>query len=406
MTNNSYICNFINENPYDWKERLEKYPYFLKIKEDNGLYIFNYNMLAFEVLEPATDDKPAVVAYTNFNLPITQEARGIIINPETKEVVCWPFRKFGNFGESYVDSIDWKSAKVQEKVDGSIMKVWFDKRNKKWAVSTNSMIDAYKAQNGIYVNFGEIFDEAAFGILDYSRLDTDNTYIFELVSPKTRVVIDYEETKIYHIGTRSNITGKEFDIDIGVEKPKEYNLSSLTQCIEAAKLLNETTKENKYEVKQEGFVVRDKDFNRIKIKSPDYLLVHNTLNNGVLSLDRTFELVENNETEEYLTYFPQHRDKLDEFKNRYYTVLNNIEEYCKYTKNLYKKLNFNKKALAEIIKSDKYSTFGFTYINNEKSANELFNALTTKNKNSFIEKAFDYSEINPSVNKIDNSIQK
>ena len=82
MTNNSYICNFINENPYDWQEKLSKYPYFLKIKEDDGLYIFNYDMLAFEVLEEATEEKEAVIARTNFNLPIVQEARGIIINPE------------------------------------------------------------------------------------------------------------------------------------------------------------------------------------------------------------------------------------------------------------------------------------------------------------------------------------
>lgn len=398
MTKNSYICNFINDNPYDWQERLSKYPYYLKIKEDNGLFIFNYDMLAFEVLEEAKDGKEAVIAKTDFSLPIVQEARGIIINPETKEVVCWPFRKFGNYGESYVDDINWQTAHVQTKVDGSITKVWFDKREDKkcWMVSSNSVIDAHKAQNGIYINFGDIFDEAAFGVLDYSRLDIDKTYIFELVSPKTRVVIDYPETKIYHIGTRSNITGQEYREDIGVEKPKEYDLSSLSDCIKAASMLNDAKEESRFNVEYEGFVVCDEDFHRIKIKSPEYLMAHNALNNGVLSTKRTFELVENNETEEYLTYFPQYKDTLDDFKNKYYTVINNLEKYLKYIDNLFNKLDGDKKQFAMTIANDAYKGLAFTYIKYRNNAKEIFSNLTIDTKKGLIDTAFEFEKNNPS----------
>lgn len=405
MTKNSYICNFIKENPYDWKEKLEKFPYYLKVKEDNGLYIFNYNMLAFEVLEEATEEKEAVIAKTNFNLPITQEARGIIINPETCEVVCWPFRKFGNYGESYVDNIDWNSASVQTKVDGSIMKVWFDKREEenRWRVSTNSTINAYDNKNGLYVNFGEIFDEAAKGVLDYSILNKDYTYIFELVSPKTRVVIDYPETKIYHLGTRSNITGQELLTDIGVEKPKEYYLNNLNDCIKAAQMLNNAKEESdRFNVEYEGFVVCDKNFNRIKIKSPEYLTAHNALNNGILSYARTIEIIENNEIEEYGTYFPQHLDKLKEYEKKYYEVINNIEKYINYATKLFNtKAHQDMKEVAQIIKNDRYATFAFSVLksNKEISARELFAALHLKNKRSFIDSVDDFAKINPSMQK-------
>ncbi len=399
MTNNSYICNFIKENPYDWKEKLSKNPYFLKINEDDGLCIFNYNMLAFEVVQEATEESEAIIARTNFSLPIVQEARGIIIDPQKCEVVCWPFRKFGNYGESYVDTIDWKSASVQTKVDGSIMKVWFDKRSEynTWRVSSNSIINAYNNQNGLYINYGKIFDEAAKDVLDYSILDKDYTYIFELVSPKTRVVIEYPETKIYHIGTRSNITGKEYRVDIGVEKPKEYRLNSLNECIKAANMLNQAQNDSRFDVEYEGFVVCDKDFNRIKIKSPEYLMAHNALNNGVLSYKRTFELIENNEIEEYATYFPQHLDVLRDYEKKYYTVLNNMEKYINYAKNLYEKCGHDTKAFALITKNDKYASFAFSAIKRGKEdVKELFSDLHLENKKTLLENVDNFLKDNPS----------
>ena len=408
MTNNSYICNFINENPYDWQEKLSKYPYFLKIKEDDGLYIFNYDMLAFEVLEEATEEKEAVIARTNFNLPIVQEARGIIINPENKEVVCWPFRKFGNFGESYVDNIDWKSASVQTKVDGSIMKIWFDKRpdKKKWRVSTNSMIEAHQAKNG-FANYGELFDQAAFGELDYSRLNIDNTYIFELVSPKTKIVIEYPETKIYHLGTRSNITGQEYDLDIGIEKPGRFHLDSLSDCIKAAEALNkECNDENRFDVQFEGFVVCDKNFNRIKVKSPEYLMCHHALNNGVLSKSRTLELVENNEIEEYLTYFPQYKEELYDYQKQYFKVINNIDKYSKYANKLFLKVNKNQKEFAEIIKKDRYSWVGFRCVKSNKTAEELFGELSIASKLELIETVDSFEDKNPTFFKFQEEITR
>ena len=98
MNANSVICNFISLHPNDWEEEL-KAQYDLKIKREGDLAIFNYSYEA------------------DFYQPIVQEARGIIIDTVRLEVVCWPFRKFGNHTEGYVDEIDWNSARVLEKVE-------------------------------------------------------------------------------------------------------------------------------------------------------------------------------------------------------------------------------------------------------------------------------------------------
>ena len=120
MTENSRICNFIAEHPQNWRELLAEKQ--IKVKDKGSLSIFNYDIMA------------------DFSDPVVQEARGIIIDTKTLDVAAWPFRKFGNSHESYADDIDWKHAKVTEKIDGSIVKLWHSDDG--WVVSSNSCIYA------------------------------------------------------------------------------------------------------------------------------------------------------------------------------------------------------------------------------------------------------------------------
>ena len=281
MQNNSFLCRFIFNHPNDWEELLSTYPYFITVKKSEPLAIFNYNLLASEIVED--EETEETERFTcDFSLPEVQEARGIIINYQTLEVVCWPFRKFGNYGESYADEIDWQTARVQEKVDGSIMKLWYDKLNGHWQISSNKLIDASEATTTGGYSLLKLFKKAAnTQKLDFDILNKDYTYIFELVSPLNRVVIKYSEIEIYHIGTRNNLTGEELVEDIGIKKPKAYPLTSLKDCIDAAAALNKDC--DKFDLLNEGFVVVDGNWNRIKIKSPDYVLIHHALNGGILS---------------------------------------------------------------------------------------------------------------------------
>ena len=53
------------------------------------------------------------------HLEIVKECRSIILNSEDNwNVVAYPFRRFYNFGESCADTIDWNTARIQEKLDG------------------------------------------------------------------------------------------------------------------------------------------------------------------------------------------------------------------------------------------------------------------------------------------------
>lgn len=382
MNKNSYLCRFISEHRDSWEELLSSNPYFLIIKRDGPLAIFNYNMLAEEIifddpeaaegievtrwsrgtvpLSPgdewyekctpfapdglmyavgATIDENGVVSGTvipctrhrcDFSLPEVQEARGIILNTDTLEVVCWPFRKFGNYGESYADDIDWPSARTQEKIDGSIIKLWYNKLLENWQISTNGIIDGNECEIGTTLKtFKMLFDEAAEkNGLDYSILDKIKTYIFELVGPLNRIVIKYDEVDFYHIGTRNNETGEESNDDIGIKKPKEFPLGSLEDCIAAAAALCDDNEGGRFEVEHEGFVVVDKNWHRIKVKSPEYVMVHHELNNGILSKKKILQLISDNEYEEYLTYFPKHRETFEGYIRKIELLKVSIHEAC------------------------------------------------------------------------------
>lgn len=292
------IINFIREHN-NWEELLSSPPYSLSIKRKDTRILFKYSQIN-----------------SDFSLEIVKEARGLILEDKTWNVVCYPFKKFFNYGEAYADEIDWKSAKVTSKEDGSLIKIYF--YNGEWRVGTNSTIDAEDAElNSLYYkNFRELFDVAADNCeLDFYRLNPDYTYLMELCSCYNTIVVPYNEPKLFHIGTRNNITCEEKEVDIGVEKPKEWALSSLNDCITMAATFDFT---------REGFVCRDKNYHRVKVKSEDYVRVHRLANNGSLTLERAIDLIRMNEIDEFLNYFPNYTFYINNIRNRLAAFRNDI----------------------------------------------------------------------------------
>jgi T4 RnlA family RNA ligase len=285
----SVLVQFIKENK-EWASILKKKPYSLQISNKDNLYLFKYNQVE-----------------SDFSIPLVNEARGIILEiiEEDVKIVCYPFKKFFNYGESHAAPIDFASASIQEKIDGSILKLFYYNG---WKLATNGAIDAFENASPLNVDysFGDLFNEASKNILNYGLLNKDYTYMFELVSKWNRIVVPYTETKIYHIGTRNNVTEEELNVDIGIAKPKQYKMASLEEVIETAKALP---------FSEEGYVVVDKYWNRVKIKSPQYLAVHKLKGqSGILNMDSLLKLVKENETEEFLTYFPEYKQEVEHMK--------------------------------------------------------------------------------------------
>ena len=147
------------------------------------------------------------------------------------------------------------------------------------------------------------------------------TYMFELTSPFNKVVCQFHKTELHFIGCRNNETGQEIffgDHELAeiFDTPKIFPLRSVDECVAAAAELD---------VNAEGYVVVDKDFNRVKIKSPTYVALHHMKNNNVLSYERGIEIVRGNELEEVVTYFPEFKEHLEKIKEKYDFLVSRLE---------------------------------------------------------------------------------
>lgn len=259
------ILKFINSHE-NWESLLTSDPYNLKIKWEDNYFILTYDMIK-----------------TDFNIKLTHEARGsIFYKADDGKItcVCRPFTKFFNYGEPYAAKIDWVSAHITEKIDGSLIKFWY--HNGKWHMSTNGCIDAFKASTATDATFGQLVQKEIFNPLDWEYfadhwLSIDKTHLFEFTSPDNQVVLKYPKASLWYL-TSIGITGEEsFELEpkelmnsafkCEIVFPRQFDLKTLDDVIEQAEMLGE------------GCVVSDKFNNRIKVKSTDYVLKHKFLNN-------------------------------------------------------------------------------------------------------------------------------
>ena len=295
------VLEFIKAHK-DWEQLLSQEPYYIKVYRD---VMFDHNLVMLKYNQLDSD----------FHEEIVRECRGLIFDEDSLEPISVPFFKFGNYGESYCPEIDWESAVITEKRDGSLIKVV--KLDGNYLISTNGCIDAFKAplQDDLlcpYNSYGELFFNAICLGDRKSLLKEGKTYMFELTSPYNRVVVPYNDVEIALIGIRDNKSLQEeliYDSELkdSFLLPKRYGFRTLEECIESAHSLPYS---------EEGYVVVDKHFNRVKIKSLEYVNVHHLRGEGAMSEKRVIDIVRQNEVAEYLIYFPEYEELFDSYRKK------------------------------------------------------------------------------------------
>lgn len=269
---------------------------------------------------------------SDMSLEICQECRGLILDRDNNwEVVAYPFNKFFNLNEPGAAEIDWDSAKVYEKLDGSLMNLYWYGGKWNWATSGNPDAAGNVGDHGF--TFDELVRSTIFdtvGMLsrdvsnDYFSIDLDKnvTYMFELTTPFNQVVVPHSEKTLTSIGARSVLTFEELTKDEILELLanefkfcKTYDFGSKEEILEA---LND-----KKGTEREGFIVVDKNFNRVKIKSDDYVKLHR-FHQG-FSQKSLIDAVRTNEGSEILIHFPNLKSMYDELKLKYDALVNRIQ---------------------------------------------------------------------------------
>ena len=271
---------------WEWSEELEAN---INITRKNNMILFNYNDA---VLVPR-------------NHPVLVKCRGLVIN-DRGELLNHPFDRFFNDFEKEAPTIDWKSAEVIEKVDGSLICVF---RNEgQWEITTRG---SFYPRTDNSLDFAEEFLRL---YNDLDKLNQEISYQFELVSKNNRIVTWYDEEWVVLIGARNNIFGNEYTQSqlrieasfLNVPVAKTY---SLINNKEEIKNLFSRLKPD-----EEGFVVRDGRGNRIKMKQESYIKLSRIKN---LHDEDIFEYVMGRSEidQEYLQKCPEVLVRIKEISN-------------------------------------------------------------------------------------------
>jgi hypothetical protein len=220
--------------------------------------------------------------------PLACQCRGLILRKDIWDIVACPMFRFFNMEQTgCAAEIDWESAAYEEKLDGSCIIVYWDSVVNKWMCATRGRVEADGGIDGGDLTFAMLVDHTC----NKMRNDTTNkyslqdlmdvisswrhdaglyTFVFELTSPLNRIVCKYNEEFLTLIAVRHNITLQEEDPkewcrfgQFNIQTPKLYSFNNINHMVS---VIREWNPED-----HEGVVVKDKSFNRIKVKNPSYL---------------------------------------------------------------------------------------------------------------------------------------
>lgn len=230
---------------------------------------------------------------------ITRACRGLILD-EDYSIVARPWEKFFNLGEVELKFQFTDPVEVMDKADGSLGILYPLPRKangrQHYAVSTRGSFHSVQAGmatlmwNRLYASKYETILEA---------LDEQYTFLFEIIYPSNRIVLDYGDMRDlillggvqnengYYIGPQHAKSVLEWDGPV----VETYNFANISEAIGSMGRKN-----------KEGYVIRRNNF-LVKIKEPDYLDLHRLVTNCT---PRTiWEQLKNGKTEsEIISAFP------------------------------------------------------------------------------------------------------
>lgn len=213
--------------------RVNKHP-------EHDLYIYNYTQNA---------------QFERVWNEVTLACRGLILD-QNDTVIARPFPKFFNLGEMENQVLPDSTFEVYDKMDGSLgILYWIN--NVPFMASRGSFASdqsdkANEMLHGKYRN-------------SWSLLDKTKTYLFEIIYPQNRIVLDYgvaEELVLLAIVDIK--TGEEFPLEnIGFPVVEKYDGIKDIMTLKGLDVNN-----------KEGFIIKYANNFRVKIKFEEYLRLH------------------------------------------------------------------------------------------------------------------------------------
>ena len=291
---------------------------------DADLFIYNYTNKA---------------QYDRVWNEITLQSRGLILDAALN-IIARPFKKFFNLEELLPGEIPDEPFEAYDKIDGSLgILYWL---NGSPYIATRGSFISNQALHATKI----LHDKYAF---TFDKLGRHATYLFEIVYPENKIVVDYgDEDDLILIAVIDNTTGIDLPLpDIGFPIVKKYD------GVNDLNLLVTLGEENK-----EGFVIKFKSGLRVKVKFAEYLRLHRIIT-GVSNLIIWEHLSEGRSFEDLLEKVPDEfyewvKKTIEELKSQYNEILTD-------SRNSFKQLE-TRKETALYFRTQKYPAVLFAML--------------------------------------------
>ena len=278
-----------------------------------------------------------------------------------------PYTKFFNYeqeeGKDIVELINWSKAKISIKIDGMLLKTACIEENgeKRLYFFTNGSFNLnppFYSDSLVYdevetrgmQTYGDLLSYSlkkvddkikiyynreigSFYIVDgwVNKIPIGSTLMFELVSPRNKIVCQYKETKLYLHGYRDNDLiehdPRELNLDLKFEFPDILNASNYEELKKIIKNFNG--------IEKEGCVVVDysnSETPRAKIKCESYLKLKfnydNTTSNQLLFKAVVFDEYDDLEVPALMPKIEEIKNNIKKFKEWFISESQKVSQIC------------------------------------------------------------------------------
>jgi RNA ligase len=235
------------------------------VMEKEGYTVIKY-VVAFEETFQWDSNDPVGSA-------IRRECRGMIFNQDG-ELISRPYAKFFNIGEKPETQLNkvnlYEPHIVLEKLDGSMIRPIPTAEG--FNLATKAGVTEISQQAEVFIS-----DKPHYAKFIHSMFDGKLTPIFEWVSRKNRIVVDYENDNLILTAIRNTEMGNYLPYFNMLDLAEHWNIP-VVKAVDGLAVQNIElfVKQIREWEDSEGVVVRFDSGHMVKVKSADYVLRHKT----------------------------------------------------------------------------------------------------------------------------------
>jgi RNA ligase len=264
---------------------------------------------------------------------VRRECRGLIFNQDGS-IISRPYNKFFNVGEKEETQLNkvnlYEPHIVLEKLDGSMIRPIPTPEGFRLATKAGVTDVAMNA---------EVFiaDKPQYSAFISAMFDGGMTPLFEWVSRKNRVVVDYPEDNLILTGIRNTTKGVYLLYENMVELAEYWNIP-IVKAVNglAVQDINLFVKQVREWESDEGVVIRFNSGQMVKIKADDYVLRHKSKESISQEKNVLQTILEDAVDDLVPLLTPDDADRLQRFQNAFWAGL---EDVCTDIHDLYKQID-------------------------------------------------------------------